>query len=975
MALAIERPYGLRYNPRTMVVAKTSFLNVPRSIAGVFVMMACGIGLVATAREFTEDEKAWWAVQPVKEVKVPKEAVHPVDFFIDRKLSKAALEVAPKASAEEFLRRAFFDLHGLPPSIEEVEQFTSAWEADQEKAITDLIERLLESPRYGERWGQHWLDVVRYADSDGYRADDFRPTAFRYRDYVIKAFNEDKSYREFVLDQLAADELTPNDPDRVAATGFLRHGVYEWNQRNAEMQREIMINEVTNVTGEVFLGVGVGCAQCHDHKFDPILQKDYFAMQAFLSSVYWPDDHHHAQPAEIEKFKEAKEKWEAATAGIRAEMKSLVQKGEKAKYDFRVETFPPEVQEIFAKPKAEQTSYERQISFLVERQAIREVRTRAMPSQVLKKDSPERARYEELEKKLAAFADLKPKLLPKAFLTTDTGNSPAEVKMKSEIIEPQFFELLGGELPNINARKNTTGRRSALAEWIVREDNPFTARVMVNRIWQYHFGKGLASSPNDFGMLGEEPTHPELFDWLANDFMSGGWTMKRMHKLIMTSEAYRRTARFEPSNSHSVSDPENSLLWRFPPRRLSAEQIRDAMLAISGELTHRDGGSAQGGSAPVRSVYVKKMRNTPERILQCFDSPLGFASQPDRLNTTTPTQSLLLANSEWPLARGRAMAKRILGGKEAASAEEVARAYAIAWGRKASEGEVKAALDFLKLQKTNLAEKAGEKVFPKGGFIPLAENFEGAKQVLNSETQFAFSLNQERSLRVSDLNLSDDHFTVSAVARLDQIHASASVNTLISQWNGSHQGAGWSVGVTSAKSRYGERNFIVQLVGRNPGGDLEYEVVASDLRVPLGTPVQLAVAIKPQAEGKGTVRFFLKDLSKPENKWQIREIEHNIAGGIFSPRQGIRIGGRKDGSHFWEGSVARLAVIAEAVAQESELDSKPALFDFKVTRSGGLPPQLVWKEKPQKNSLSPECEAFADFCHALMSSNEFLYLH
>ena len=233
--------------------------------------LAFVVVMAAKGHEFTDEEKAWWAVQPIKEVPVPERAV---DYFVVRKLDEAELKMAPKASAEEFVRRAYFDLHGLPPSVEEAREFVKAFEMDEDAAVIGLIDALLESPRYGERWGQHWLDVVRYADSDGYRADDFRPTAFWYRDYVIRAFNEDKSYDDFVREQLAGDEIAPGDPEGLAATGFLRHGVYEYNQRNAEMQREIMINEITNVTGEVFLGMGIGCAQCHDHKFDPILQKD-----------------------------------------------------------------------------------------------------------------------------------------------------------------------------------------------------------------------------------------------------------------------------------------------------------------------------------------------------------------------------------------------------------------------------------------------------------------------------------------------------------------------------------------------------------------------------------------------------------------------------------------------------------------------------------------------------------------------------
>ncbi len=936
--------------------------------------LVCAVVMTAGGHEFTEEEKAWWAVQPVVKVVVSGEEEDAADIFVKRKLKAAGLKMAEPASAEELVRRVYFDLHGLPPAPEEVGDFKRAFEDDEDEAVEELLERLLASPRYGERWGQHWLDVVRYADSDGYRADDLRPSAFRYRDYVIRAFNEDKPYDDFVREQLAGDEISPGDPGKVSATGFLRHGVYEWNQRNAEMQREIMINEITNVTGEVFLGMGIGCAQCHDHKFDPILQKDYFAMQAFLSSVYWPDDRYHATEAERTKYEEDHGKWEEATKVIRAEMKMLVGAGEKKIYDLRVKTFPPGVQEMFGKPREEQSAYERQISFLVERQAVREVRTLAKPEQVLDQESTERLRYEELVEELAGFDHLKPKQLPGAFVSSDTGTEAAVVKMKGKEVEPAFLELLGGEKPVIEAKEETTGRRSALAEWIVREDNPFTARVMANRIWQHHFGNGIASSPNDFGILGGNPTHPELLDWLAGELVKGGWKIKRMHKMIMMSAAYRQTARFEPSNAHVTIDPGNSLLWRFPPGRLSAEQIRDAMLAVSGELRHREGGVAQGSAVSVRSIYLKKMRNTPDRVLQCFDSPSGFSSEPDRLHTTTPMQSLLLANSEWPLMRARAMAKRVLGSREIVTEEDVARAYEMVWGRRAGGDEVELAMAFLTRQKAKTGDILKQKKPGESGLVELGDGFKGAEGFLKDDTVGGFSLKAGRALELTDAKLEDDHFTVSAVARLEGIHADGRVNTLVSQWNGNQKSPGWAMGVTSAKSRYGPGNFIVQLVGRNSGGDTGYEVVASGLKVPLGVPVFLAVSIDPQPQGQGKVSFFLKDLSDPNHAMTMAEVSHAIAGGILPKSDRILVGGRNGGTHFWKGEVARVSVVPKVVKENEVAGVEGALVDLGVSDLKKIPDGVRWKDA-KKDVGSPSHEAFADFCHALLGSNEFLYLH
>lgn len=937
--------------------------------------------------EFTEEEKAWWAVQPVRVVEPPLAEGNPVDGFVKRKLAAAGLEMAGVASGEEFVRRVYFDLHGLPPSEEQVGVFLKAWEVDQDSAVAALVDELLASPRYGERWATHWLDVVRFAESDGYREDAFRAPAYLYRDYVVKAFNEDKPYDEFVREQLAADELTPDDPDRVAATGFLRHGVYEWNQRNAEMQREIMINEITNVTGEVFLGLGVGCAQCHDHKFDPILQRDYFALQAFLSSTTWPDDRFHATKEKIAEYEAKLRVWEEATAEIRAEMAALIGEKQRKLFEFRVKTFPPEVQEMYRKPREERSAYEEQIAFLVTRQVEREVLMGGKPEQVLKKDSAERIRYDELTAELQGFDEIKPKPLPLAFVSTDTGVSPAVVTipgMEGEVIEPQFLTLLGGDFPEVTPGETTTGRRSALAEWIVREDHPLTARVMVNRVWQHHFGMGLAASPNDFGMLGETPTHPELLDWMAGKFVEGGWLMKPMHRLIMTSQAYRQTARYEPSERENLHDPANRLLWRFPPRRLSAEEVRDAMLAISGELKQRDGGASQGGEAPVRSVFVKKMRNTPNPVMQCFDAPAGFSSEPSRLNTTTATQALLLANSPWPRGRAMAMANRLLDGGTAATAREVARAYQMVWGREGKEAEIESGMMFLEdqmalLEKGEAVVKAPLKL--GGELVPLVGKFRGAEGLFPAGATSALELipGLERDrLALSEVTLSDDHFTIAAVVNLQKLYPDGRVNTLISQWDGDQKTAGWALGVTSEKSRYEPRNLIVQLVGHNAGGDVEYEVVASNLRVPLNRPVFVMAVVNPQPKGKGTVSFYLRDLVVEDGPMQSAVVEHNIAGSIRSEGVPVIVGGRAKGAaQRWHGQVARL-VMTPSMVSPGEVWRSKALIDLAFSDlENDLPfPGTAWHGSAKKEvGVEPAVEAFADFCHALLSSNEFLYLH
>lgn len=658
----------------------------------------------ASTVSFTAGERAWWAVQPVEDPRVPDSgrgwARNGIDGFIAAKLAEQGLRPAPEAGPGELVRRIFFDLTGLPPTPSEVEAFVSAAEADYPVAVERLVDELLESPRYGERWAQFWLDAVRYAESDGYRADSFRPGAWRYRDYVIESVQADKPYGQFVREQLAGDELWPENPRAVIGTAFLRHGVYEYNQRNARMHWELILNEMTNVTGEVFLGLGVGCAQCHDHKFDPIRQRDYYAMQSFLATTYWPQDRVFATPAEV-AVQEAKQKnWEEETAAIRAEMDALMKDSRERKRAFVIGQFPEEIQEMARKDPGERTAYEEQMVELVNRQIELEY-GRLDPKRSLERKPEVWARYQEMQEQLKAFEHLKPQPLPNAFVAADVRPEPAVTYLAKRTgkvaVEPAFLTILGQERPRIAPKETSTGRRSALAEWIADPENPFSTRVIVNRIWQGHFGTGIVPTPNDLGHLGGGPSHPELLDWLTTRFLEEGWRFKPMHRLILTSATYRQSSRREPGKEELEKDPGNRLLWRFPPRRLSAEQVRDAMLLVSGELTHREGGISVPGDQPVRSVYVRKMRNTPDPMLHGFDAPQGFEPASERLQTTTPTQSLLLVNGAWPLKRAAAFAEQIREGEREPGEALVERAFQRAYGRSPEREERDLVLAFLRL--------------------------------------------------------------------------------------------------------------------------------------------------------------------------------------------------------------------------------------------------------------------------------------
>lgn len=958
---------------------------------------------------FTEADKNWWAIKPVTEPVVPADgknwAKNPIDHFIAKKLEENHLKPAAPAKADELVRRLYFDLHGLPPAPADVAAFGKAFAENPDTATTALIDHLLESPRYGERWGQHWLDVVRYAESDGYRADDYRPETWMYRDYVVRSLNEDKPYHQFIREQLAADEIAKDDPDTLIATAFLRLGVYEWNQRNARMQWDLILTEMTNVTSEAFLGLGMGCAQCHDHKFDPILQKDYFALQSFFNSTWWPENQLLASPEERTAYDKKMAEWEAATKDLRAGIDELTAAIIENRREGVVKQFPEDVKAIYWKSPEERTAYEEQLAQLVQRQVDFGYR-RTDFKKIFAKDEKKLARYTELTEKLKAFDKLKPAPLPAAFITTDVGTEPAETilkrREKDEVIEPAFLTLLGQPAPKITPTETTTGRRTALANWIASEENPFTARVMVNRVWQRHFAEGLVPTPNDFGMLGESPSHPELLDWLTKRFLEDDWKLKSLHRTIMSSATYRQTAQREPTTDEDITDPSNRLLWRFPPQRLDAEQLRDATLCASGELTQREGGPAVDGNAPNRSVYMKKRRNTNDPIMGEFDSPAGFGSTPNRVPTTTPNQSLMLVNGEWSLSRAASFARRVLGGKSAFGPDEVSEAYRIAYGREARQEEIDKAIRFVKSQSRLTGDPTtaatNDKYPNETGLRPAGVAFKGVKSIeLGENALWLQPGSRFETLEANRLEIPAEEFTIEAVATLDGVYSDASVNTLVSRWSGAADEIGWSIGVTSAKSRYEPRNFIVQLVGDDFQDNRVYEVVASGLHIPLNKPVYLRVSIstKPSQEdpAKGFVTFSMKDLSDPASPVRTETVQHPIVKGLGAKNAAPPlIGGRGQKGHHWDGQLARLTV-SEGILDrlqllpypqrsdaESLLPAPTRLIDWNFVGSNGeIPaPDTAWKRAaPTTPASAPPSlsGAVTDFCHALLNSNEFLYLH
>jgi len=622
--------------------------------------------------EISSAEKHWWAFKPLGNPRPPRIrqddwSANPIDKFILARLRDNEMQPAPQADRVVLVRRLYFDLLGLPPTPAQVDAFVQDQSAD---AWEELVDRLLEDPRYGEHWARYWLDLVRYSESDGWNQDAYRPHIWRYRDYVVESFNEDKPYPEFVRQQLAGDEMPGDDPAQLAAVGFLRLGIYEYNQRDAVGHWNDIINEMTDVAGDVFLGMSMACARCHDHKFDPIPQQDYFKLRAFFEPVIWRDDLQAARNSERGQYKRQLAAWEGITSDIRAGIDALLGPYNDRKWKSTADKFPLDIQACFYKPVVERTSWEHQMAYLVSRQFIEEG---GGPLKDMKKEDKEK--LEALQKELAAFDDLKPEPLPGLMTITDfTGTISATVipdDLDQNAIEPGFLAVLssradvrrGSTLPidQSTDQADFSGRRTRLAAWISRPDNPLTTRVIVNRIWQQHFGQGIVTTPSNFGRMGKLPTHPDLLDWLAVTFVENGWSMKQLHKLILMSASWRQSANHPQAALYQQKDPTENLLWRAHVRRLRAEQIRDAMLSASGELEHQLGGPSVEEATPRRSLYIKSFRNTTDTFLHAFDVAGGLKSVAIRNTTTTPTQSLLLINGEYALGRAEKMADRLMG--------------------------------------------------------------------------------------------------------------------------------------------------------------------------------------------------------------------------------------------------------------------------------------------------------------------------
>ncbi len=744
---------GVRDRPRRVL----AYATPERNAQPLDVIMRCGatawrvpvavvcVWLVgsrsASGTPPTTEANLPWAFRPVVVAPPPRvgaelPASDPVDAFVLYRLALAGLKPWGEADAVVLVRRVHFDLIGLPPDPAVVRAFLRDRRPDRYER---LVDRLLASPRFGEKWARHWLDVVRYADSDGFKRDALRPLAYRYRDWVIRAFNANLPYDQFVLLQLAGDEVAPYDRDAVAATAYLRHWPFEDNQRDLVRRRQDILNELTDTTATAFLGLTLKCARCHEHKYDPLTQEDYYAFQAFFAAVQ-PEDRLVGSVEELRRYRARQAAWEAATAAIRRQMAAIEAPYRQRHFEDARAKFPPDVQKAIDTPPEKRTPVQRQLYALARNQL--EISTADLVGRMNKQD---RKRWEKLKARLDAFAHLKPPELPEMMTVREVSTPPVcfvlargNARAPLRAVEPAFPRALAGGThqpeihPVVFEDYRSSGRRTALARWIASADNPLTARVFVNRLWQHLFGRGLVETSEDFGSRASPPSHPELLDWLAHYFIDSGWNIKRTLRLIVTSATYRRSSipRLKAaSETNRQTDPDNRLLWRMNRKRLTGEAIRDAMLAVAGTLNLQMFGPAVRPELPEgisqtyawkptaeraqrqrRSVYLLVRRNLRHPLLEAFDFPDANEPCTRRSVTITPPQAHYLLNSRFARRCAADFARRILQHRAAGSCDGAAveRAYWLAFGRPPDRAELSRALAFIARQRELIAAESAD---------------------------------------------------------------------------------------------------------------------------------------------------------------------------------------------------------------------------------------------------------------------------
>ncbi|MCH2200461.1 MAG: PSD1 and planctomycete cytochrome C domain-containing protein [Fuerstiella sp.] len=684
-----------------------------------------------------------WSFQPVTRPGIPvvrnSAWVHnPIDAFVLARMERADVDPAQPADAVSLARRVAFDLTGLPLTLEQLDQFQMQNEIDAEAAYARLLKSMLDSEHYGERWGRHWLDVARYADSNGYEVDGDKPLAWKYRDYVIRALNEDKPYNRFVLEQLAGDELSDASPQTIIATGFLRVGPWDAERGASVQPSEVVaerfneLDDLVRTTSQAFLGLTLGCARCHDHKFDPLSSRDYYSMVAIFDPLARQKNRRTELTRLAVPWSRLKEK-NAADQRI-AELREHVRELRLPLLTGIVEAgktkLPPDAIAALNVPVGERTDAHLELLTGLADQIEQEVDA-AFGDRELASAYLSHAAVDEVESTLKEIGELEARFeYPEAYFFHEPSTAPPETHLLKRGSPDQPGEVVFPAVPQAVVRQMnteppefqspdefTTRRRIALARWITDDNNPLTPRVIVNRIWQSHFGVGLVRSPNDFGNRGTEPTHPHLLDWLAHWFVhETKWSLKNLHMLIMTSNTYRMSK--QPGPSIADQDPDNLLLSYFPRRRLEVEAIRDSMLAVSGKLNRQLYGpcmypkipdaALRSGYDPTRvwkpfdereasrrTVYAYLKRSLVIPFLETLDFCDTTQSAAHRSVTTVAPQALELLNGEFTVRQSEHFAARIQDEAGSELPSQIELAYRLALNRSPVPDEIDALTEFV----------------------------------------------------------------------------------------------------------------------------------------------------------------------------------------------------------------------------------------------------------------------------------------
>lgn len=701
-----------------------------------------------------------WSLQPVQRPEPPRVRRKdwprtPIDRFVLARLESSGLEPSPTADRRALARRLYFDLTGLPPTPEEMRRFLDDRAPD---AYEQLVDRLLKSPRYGEHWARFWLDAVRYSDSNGFDWDEFRPRAWRFRDYVIRSMNADKPFDQFIREQLAGDELLPGPPrdeaerDSLIATGFLRLGPHDNSAASFNEQdrsRAELMADLVETTGSAFLGLTMSCCRCHDHKYDPLSQADHFRMRAFFEPVKFADDLPLDVAADQDAIRKQNETIDKQITPLEEQRKAVLAGVKTRLRDERIAKLTPDERALLKGQPLEGRAPRVLDKTELEGRAPRaldaiekkiEPREKEILAALNSEEKPKHAaltrQIDNLKKEKRAFT--------LGLLMTDTTEKipltkilyQGNHKQEREPVAPGFISALDPNPAAIRKAVNprTTGRRLTLAQWIASPENPLTARTIVNRVWQSHFGQGLVATPNDFGLAGAKPTHPGLLDWLATEFVREGWSLKKLHRLIVTSATYRQSSSSIPAAAARAAsvDAENTLLWRQNLRRLTAEQLRDSLLSVSGTLQERIGGPPVWPELPsevlqanpaflddnaektkgwypsppearnVRSIYMVQKRTVRVPFMEAFDLPENSVSCARRNESVAPPQALSLLNGHESIQAARALARRVTATCGEHPATQVETAFELTLQRKPNSDERRACLALL--EQRNLTE-------------------------------------------------------------------------------------------------------------------------------------------------------------------------------------------------------------------------------------------------------------------------------